>query len=797
MRRVGYCIFFLLFTTTCLPLVTALNANDFSGSDANNCPELPCVNAGEILFTLDAKPIKMWKTPNDNYLYIGENGFINLYSLSSTGIALAWELEVDSNGNITSAEYYPEFNLVAFGNETGVQIVDVGPDREKGKFISTSGSVVDVAWDPTNGADTDSDGITDIPYIWIALEANKRALLWDIHTQLPRQKQTNEHNLEIGSVHVLLDGTIITGGDDGVYIHTINHLDQVIEDEASPLTPFSGTLDILMTNSDESHLYVAETDGRKIMSYDTNSWSPTSVSGQGDNPTNLGFELINGTLLSMDGTLILGTGDKLFFLDADTMVLDNNQLSYPLGVNAILDTIYGGLLVISDKNIHLLDFDHDNDGVIDTEDAFPYDPTQTIDADNDQCGDNLEGNNPDYFPDDPFECVDSDGDGVGDNGDDFPNDSTEWEDSDGDDVGDNADVFPDEESQWADYDEDGYGDNPEGQQPDDCPDNYGTSSVDRYGCVDGDGDGYSNPIDGEDNTNADLFPNDSTQWRDIDGDGFGDNPDGNGGDDCPVDFGTSNKTLEYNEETGLWLTPSYFGCKDTDFDGFADSTDQFDNDETEWLDADNDGVGENSDYDDNDERFSTLEGKCALQSQDNLSEDCIVPEDNIKSEEELAQEKLQASIKQAAIVGGIAFIALIGAILLVGQLVKTMGIGKRKMKLEQDSSGNEEVMATQSGEGYEYDSTFSEDSAWEDDPAEELNVNAEAIDAAFDEETPSKIDPMEQKDDNIENEVVEETESQTEEQPTEVPPIPDSGLPEGWTMDQWKWYGAEWLEKNS
>ena len=76
MRRVGYCIFFLLFTTTCLPLVSALNANDFSGSDANNCPELPCVNPGEILFALDAKPIKMWKTPNDNYLYLGENGFI-------------------------------------------------------------------------------------------------------------------------------------------------------------------------------------------------------------------------------------------------------------------------------------------------------------------------------------------------------------------------------------------------------------------------------------------------------------------------------------------------------------------------------------------------------------------------------------------------------------------------------------------------------------------------------------------------------------------------------------------------
>ena len=31
--------------------------------------------------------------------------------------------------------------------------------------------------------------------------------------------------------------------------------------------------------------------------------------------------------------------------------------------------------------------------------------------------------------------------------------------------------------------------------------------------------------------------------------------------------------------------------------------------------------------------------------------------------------------------------------------------------------------------------------------------------------------------------------------PPEAPPLPAEGLPEGWTMDQWKWYGAEWLAK--
>ena len=31
--------------------------------------------------------------------------------------------------------------------------------------------------------------------------------------------------------------------------------------------------------------------------------------------------------------------------------------------------------------------------------------------------------------------------------------------------------------------------------------------------------------------------------------------------------------------------------------------------------------------------------------------------------------------------------------------------------------------------------------------------------------------------------------------PPEAPPLPPEGLPDGWTMDQWKWYGAEWLAR--
>ncbi|NRA60990.1 MAG: collagenase [Psychrobium sp.] len=60
-----------------------------------------------------------------------------------------------------------------------------------------------------------------------------------------------------------------------------------------------------------------------------------------------------------------------------------------------------------------------------------------VDSDGDGVVDSV-----DMFPNDPTEWLDTDGDGVGDNQDMFPNDSTEWLDTDGDGVGDNADPYP-------------------------------------------------------------------------------------------------------------------------------------------------------------------------------------------------------------------------------------------------------------------------------------------------------------------------------------------------------------------
>ena len=31
----------------------------------------------------------------------------------------------------------------------------------------------------------------------------------------------------------------------------------------------------------------------------------------------------------------------------------------------------------------------------------------------------------------------------------------------------------------------------------------------------------------------------------------------------------------------------------------------------------------------------------------------------------------------------------------------------------------------------------------------------------------------------------------------EIPPIPETGLPDGWTMEQWAHYGKRWLDQQN
>lgn len=88
----------------------------------------------------------------------------------------------------------------------------------------------------------------------------------------------------------------------------------------------------------------------------------------------------------------------------------------------LVDTDKDGIADVDDP-------DDDNDGVLDSQDAFPLDKNESVDTDGDKVGNNAD--------------LDDDGDDAPDDKDAFPLDKTESVDFDGDGIGDNADTDDD------------------------------------------------------------------------------------------------------------------------------------------------------------------------------------------------------------------------------------------------------------------------------------------------------------------------------------------------------------------
>ena len=110
--------------------------------------------------------------------------------------------------------------------------------------------------------------------------------------------------------------------------------------------------------------------------------------------------------------------------------------------------------------------DTDRDGIPDAVDAFPFDPNETVDTDDDGTGDNADRDDDgdgvsdvdDEFPLDPTESLDTDDDGTG---------NTADIDDDSDGVSDVTDAFPLDPTETRDSDGDGVGDNADPDTPDD------------------------------------------------------------------------------------------------------------------------------------------------------------------------------------------------------------------------------------------------------------------------------------------------------------------------------------------
>ncbi|MCS5535118.1 MAG: hypothetical protein NZ802_04620, partial [Candidatus Poseidoniales archaeon] len=297
------------------------------------------------------------------------------------------------------------------------------------------------------------------------------------------------------------------------------------------------------------------------------------------------------------------TGDAFIYEPTQWRDLDGDGFGdNPSGVGADSCPSIPGT---SEKNGVIGCIDSDGDLWADSIDDLDENPEQWSDIDGDNYGDEYGGYMWDKCPQtlaseidqvDSEGCGpserDSDGDGVNDffeledchdtpqqesTNVDINGCSASQRDLDNDGASEDVDFDDTDPSQQKDTDGDGFGDNASGTNGDDCMWYDGTSTEDRRGCIDSDGDGFSDP-DTEWTTEhgADKYPYEESQWRDSDGDGYGDN----------WDNSTWNKTRS-DDTPGVFVSDAYkpdrcpseanshgqtFGCPDgTDF-GDEDTT---------------------------------------------------------------------------------------------------------------------------------------------------------------------------------------------------------------------------------
>lgn len=130
-------------------------------------------------------------------------------------------------------------------------------------------------------------------------------------------------------------------------------------------------------------------------------------------------------------------------------------------------------------------------------------------------------------------------------------------------INETGDAFPIDPTQWRDQDGDGYGDNTTGNMADECLEETGISYKDFLGCYD-DGDGWRDEFE------PSSLQGDPTQWSDADFDGYGDNASGNNPDLCP--------STKYNYRIQVDTNGCHASERDTDGDSVMDDKDLCPND---------------------------------------------------------------------------------------------------------------------------------------------------------------------------------------------------------------------------
>ena len=772
-----------------------------------------------------------WQRMDDGtILMVDETGNLSVNSFSNGQHALQWN--IDLNVSTNSARLDDAQQLVAVAHNNGVSIIHLG--------LQIVNRNISLLW-PVDSVDWDDQGD-----LWLAHYAGRRRA-----EEYSPEGSTGVHTTPVSAglsaFQVLNDGRIITGSyDTKVYVY---------DDGGSMLYSLTDSNAIIKVLFEDSNgdLIVGTANG-KLLRYNTTSWAVESLT------------LSHGKAISSiqqyeNSTYAIGSkSGHLSIVDVLTLSEQNTHVAtgYVIGSLQYYTTaIYVASTTPTGSKIYLFDIDSDSDGVTDRLDKFPNEPTQWDDADEDGYGDNPLGFAPDAFPQQISQHIDTDGDGHGDSpigfeGDLFPNNADQWQDRDGDGYGDNengqmGDKYPDEPTQWEDTDQDGFGDNPVGLNPDGCPQINGFSTIDRFGCLDSDQDGYSNPSSNWGISNgADALPNQGSQWLDGDGDGYGDNADGLQPDACPWQAGTSVKSWLLNESSVVGFTEvTAYGCEDLDGDGWVDFSESqgMETDPNEHYDADGDGAGSNSDYDDNKPLIQTEQDHCNL-NYDDFSSQCEGWRSGdyqkyLSRDREVNQTVMsffawnesknagtlsepgeidEGILAQVATVGGIAFISLTVVILVIAMvvrkrkiagLIKMYGVpyvpkeSSASLEALQGSAGSSAVGGVEADSGWEdsidsLDFSLENKSGLEVDGLETDTVDAGQIDPDSiygDSSSIEDIAGMPQSQAPVEE--VAAAAPEPRQPPAQAAPLPEGGLPDGWTMEQWQWFGHEWIAKNA
>ncbi len=744
-----------------------------------------------------------------NFITINDIGEISKQSIYSGILQPIWVYE--TNISVNSANIDNGLQMLAITTNNGYFVFNLNTIE-----IDFFNNITDI---PTD-IDWDSQG-----HIWLAYNTGLRKAV-EYDGQSVTSNETGVIGQGFFDFQVLDDDTIAFAGIDKK-VHIYGQDGQLIRRLSEPINILT------MVSQDSNDNLIAGTNSGELYSYDSN-WQVSSLDLGVDESiihmqeSDNGFDYIIGT----------NSGTVLIINKSTFSVVETYSISG--AIVRMLDEFGGRFSIICNvngqSNIYFFDIDSDGDGYSDSQDEYPEDQSQYVDSDGDGYGDNYSGTDGDHFPNDPTQYLDSDGDGYGDNtggnnSDKFPSNEDQWNDSDDDGYGDNSngllgDKYPNDRTQWNDTDGDGYGDNPDGTEPDSCPNETGYSNMlDRYGCLDSDSDGYANQDD--------ALPNDKTQWLDGDLDGYGDNPaPANSPDSCPLTSGNSTKQ-QFRDGTYI---PKY-GCVDSDGDGYEDNSDDFPNNSLEWFDYDLDGVGSNTDYNDTSSQIQTLRDYCILSGDNSttcksftdldyqeylnreknpgdidLSYSAWLAKEQITNLDE-EQETLGSTIKQVAIIGGVIFLIATVIILLISfvvskkktkELVKRYGVPYEP----KDTTASQEALEGTAGSsalgGIESDDAWDDeieemDFTKSDEESDELVQPTITAEELYDSESEiSDIAGIEVSSEEISDEEVSamlKEEDTVDEKPTNSPPLPASGLPQGWTMEQWEWYGHEWLSK--